>query len=278
MASAGGPGTTLRAVARKARKLMIGWSWRIGHVIGPPIPAEYDVDLAATMRRVRRKTMTSPARVAALCDAIEYIVVNGIPGDIVECGVWRGGSMMAAALTLMRLGETERDLYLFDTFSGMTAPSVGDVSSPYDSFSLHRRWQRRARGRTSDWVAAGADAVRANMLDTGYPPQRIRLVPGEVEETLPGLAPATVALLRLDTDWYESTRHELVHLYPRLAEGGVLVIDDYGHYVGARRAVDEYFEHSGTRPLLSRIDYTGRLAIKQDGLRTYVRPPAPGAG
>ena len=71
--------------------------------------------------------------------------------------------------------------------------------------------------------------------------------------------PERIALLRIDTDWYESTRHELVHLYPRLSPGGVLIIDDYGHWQGARKAVDEYFQ-AGL--FLNHIDYTGRLAIK----------------
>jgi hypothetical protein len=84
-----------------------------------------------------------------------------------------------------------------------------------------------------------------------------------VEDTLPAEAPEKLAILRLDTDWYSSTKHELETLYPRLAEGGVLIVDDYGHYEGARRAVDEYFAETGQRVLLSRIDYTGRIAVKQ---------------
>ena len=90
------------------------------------------------------------------------------------------------------------------------------------------------------------------------------MVPGLVEDTVPSQAPEVIALLRLDTDWYKSTWHELEHLYPRLSVGGVLIIDDYGHWEGARRAVDEFIEAKGLRLFLSRIDYTGRLAIKLD--------------
>jgi O-methyltransferase len=253
----------LGRLTRDARKLAQGWRWRLGYLVGTPIPPEFDDDLADTIRRVRRHTLSSAARLAALCDGVEYLVRNRVPGDIVECGVWRGGSMMAAALTLLRLGDTERDLYLFDTFSGMAAPTAADVRSPYDGYSPHRRWRRRRRGRTSDWAAIGAETVRASMEATGYPPQRIHLVAGLVEDTLPHRAPQSVALLRLDTDWYESTRHELVHLYPRLVPGGVLIVDDYGHYEGARLAVDEYFAAREEPVLLSRIDYTGRVAVKQ---------------
>jgi O-methyltransferase len=252
-----------RRYIRDLRRLATGWRWRIGQLVGTPIPAEYDDELVETIRRVRRHTLASAPRIAALCDAVEYVVEGGVEGDIVECGVWKGGSMMAAALTLLRLGAADRDLYLFDTFAGMPQPGPADVDSPYDGYSLHRRWRRKQRGGRSQWASVPADAVRANLESTGYPPERIHIVPGMVEETLPAEAPARVSLLRLDTDWHSSTAHELVHLYPRVSDRGVLIVDDYGHYAGARKAVDEYFEQTGSRPLLSRIDYTGRIALKQ---------------
>ncbi len=114
----------------------------------------------------------------------------------------------------------------------------------------------------SVWCIASLQEVRHNMQATGYPSGQIHYIEGRVEETIPAQIPDSIALLRLDTDWYESTRHELEHLYPRLVEGGVLVLDDYGHWQGARQAVDEYFAQAGHRPLLQRIDYSGRLAVK----------------
>ena len=92
---------------------------------------------------------------------------------------------------------------------------------------------------------------------------RVEFVQGRVENTLPAAAPPEIALLRLDTDWYESTRHELEHLYPRLVDGGVLIVDDYGYWQGARQAVDEYFGETGEAILLNRIDDTGRIAVKR---------------
>ncbi len=256
--------------ARDLRKLASGLKWRVGYVVGTPVPADYDDELAATVRRVRRHTLTSAARVAALCDSVEYLVRNDIEGDIAECGVWRGGSMMAAALTLQRLGDTSRDLFLYDTYEGMTEPSEADVSSPYDGYSPQKRWKRiTSKGRR--WAGVPADAVRASVESTGYPADRIHCVEGMVEDTIPAQAPAKIALLRLDTDWYESTRHELEHLYPRLVPGGVLIVDDYGHYEGSRRAVDEYFAGTGEAVLLNRIDYTGRVAIKA-GLPVRTEP------
>ena len=112
-------------------------------------------------------------------------------------------------------------------------------------------------------VRRSVDRVRAAVESTGYPRERIHLVPGMVEDTLPAEAPEQVALLRLDTDWYASTKHELEQLYPRLTPGGVLIVNDYGHYEGARRAVDEHFAATGERVLLNRIDYTGRVAVER---------------
>jgi O-methyltransferase len=249
---------------RAARQLAVGWWSRLRHFLPPLMSPDYGPELEDTIKRVRRHTMTTPRRIAALCDGVEHAVRAGVPGAVVECGVWKGGSMMAAALTLMRLGATDRDLYLFDTFEGMPPPTEEDVFSAYDGYNPMRHWRRRRReGGTSSWHHVPAGEVRRAVLSTGYPAERVHLVEGRVEETLPGAAPAEIALLRLDTDWYESTRHELEHLYPRLSPGGVLILDDYGHYEGARRAVDEYFAAAGERPLLSRIDYTGRIGVKR---------------
>jgi hypothetical protein len=104
--------------------------------------------------------------------------------------------------------------------------------------------------------------VKANLASTGYPAERVRLVKGKVEDTIPVVAPPEIALIRLDTDWYESTRHSLDHLYPRLAAGGVLMIDDYGHWKGSKQATDDYFARNASPILLSRIDYTGRMGVK----------------
>lgn len=212
---------------------------------------------------VRPYTMTSPERIAALCGAIEYVVRCGVAGDFVECGVWRGGSSMAAALTLQRLGAADRDIHLFDTFDGMSAPTTRDTEIATGE-SAEALLARADRTEGLAWAYAPIDAVEQNLAATGYPPGRLHFVAGKVEDTLPSHAPAQIALLRLDTDWYESTRHELRHLYPRLSIGGVLIIDDYGHWAGARAAVDEYFAEHRIRMLLNRIDYTGRIGVKLD--------------
>ncbi|MGI8749362.1 MAG: TylF/MycF/NovP-related O-methyltransferase [Thermoleophilaceae bacterium] len=211
-------------------------------------------------------TITGVARLHALVDAVRYCVKRQLPGAFAECGVWRGGSVMAMLLTLRDLGVEDRDVYLYDTFEGMTLPTEHDVS-PVEPPALASWSESSARGERP-WAQFFSPemfdeaAVRRNVLSTGYPAERIHFVRGPVEETIPATAPERLALLRLDTDWYESTRHELVHLYPRLADGGVLIVDDYGHWEGARRACDEYFGNEAAPVLLSRVDYTARLAIK----------------
>jgi O-methyltransferase len=211
-------------------------------------------------------SMTGPARLAAVVEAVRHCVGEGIEGAFAECGVWRGGSVLAMILTLQELGVSDRDLHLYDTFEGMTKPSELDVS-PYDGSALES-WERaeaeneRPYAGLFDPQVFNEAAVRRTLAETGYPAERIHVIAGAVEQTLPEAVPERIALLRLDTDWYESTRHELEHLYPILTAGGVLIIDDYGHWEGARRAVDEYFASHPPRPQLREIDYTGRVAVR----------------
>ena len=214
-----------------------------------------------TIGFVHPYTMTSPERIRALCSATRYIEDAAIPGAVVECGVWRGGSMMAVARTLMNRGTPDRDLYLFDTFEGMSEPGLYDVALTGESA---RSLLDRAARTQEDvvWCYAPIERVAHAMSLTKYPERRIHLVPGMVEETLQETAPDRIALLRLDTDWYESTRHEMEQLFPRLSRGGVLILDDYGHWQGARRAVDEYLRAHHITLLLHQIDYTGRMAVK----------------
>lgn len=210
----------------------------------------------------RRYSMTSAERMYALYKAARYVIEAGIPGDFVECGVWRGGSMMVVAQALLEKGIKDRDLYLFDTFEGLPKP---DESKDIDLWGNRAidGWRPLSKDdEKSGWANAGLDEVRKNLLSTGYPAERIHFVKGMVERTIPEQAPQDIALLRLDTDWYESTKHELEHLYPRLAPQGVMIIDDYGHFKGAKEAVDEYIETNRIAGLLCRIDYTGRLMIK----------------
>lgn len=211
---------------------------------------------------VRPYTMTSFERMYALFKSVEYIESAHIDGDIVECGVWRGGSMMMVALALLALGNTSRRLYLFDTFEGLPKPDEVEDIDIWGNRAIDGWLPKRTSDQSSYWAEASIDEVRENLLSTGYPPEQVILIKGMVEETIPTNAPKEIALLRLDTDWYISTRHEIQHLFPRLSNNGVLIIDDYGHFKGAKRAIDEYIADNKIPLLLQRIDYSGRLAIK----------------
>ena len=243
----------------------LGTRWGKGRDGEPPTSSEprsiHDDQDIETVQFVRPYTMTSPERVRALCSAVRYIEQAGIKGAVVECGVWRGGSMMAVARTLSNIGSTHRDLYLFDTFEGMTEPGPHDIALTGET----AKCLLEQSDRTEDdpvWCYAPIERVAKALSLTGYPSELLHLIPGRVEETLATAAPGRIALLRLDTDWYESTREEMNVLFPRLVRGGVLIIDDYGHWQGARRAVDEYVKTHQLKLLLHPIDYTGRIGVK----------------
>lgn len=212
---------------------------------------------------VKPYTMTCAERINALVNSVEYIVQNDIEGAFVECGVWKGGSAMAIALTLIRLEQINREIYLYDTFAGMTEPKEVDVSVDGD-IANSTYTKAKLSEDVSGWCLSTLDEVQSNLASTGYPAQQIHYVKGKVEDTVPGVLPASIALLRLDTDWYESTRHEMHHMFPRLQKHGVLIIDDYGYWKGSKKAVDEYIKENKIRILLNRIDFAGgaRIAVK----------------
>lgn len=207
-------------------------------------------------------TMTSVERMYSLYCAVNYILSNKIEGDFVECGVWRGGSAMLIAQMLSNRNISDRKLYLFDTFEGMSQPGNNDFSFRNESADslLAKNVDDK---ENSVWCLADINDVQNNMKKTNFPNANLVYVQGKVEDTLPAKKPdGKIALLRLDTDWYESTKHELNILFPAVTEKGVLIIDDYGHWQGCRKAVDEYFQQYQTPVFFNRIDYTGRLIIK----------------
>ena len=251
-----------RIIARARERLASGRGPEPAGV--PGIESSAAPDEREILAAVRDRTMTTPERQLALVDAVTYAELAALPGAFVECGVWRGGSVLAMVLRLEQLGGTARDVYMYDTFTGMTRPTELDTSD------FHRPaledW-RDSDGSAYPELFGGDDtsleAVQALLSHTAHPQDRLHFVVGPVEETIPGTVPDRIALLRLDTDWYESTRHELEHLYPRVVPGGVVIIDDYGHWQGCRRAVDEYLDRADVAyPLMHRTDYTCRMWIK----------------
>lgn len=198
-----------------------------------------------------------------LFQAVKYLVENRVAGDIVECGVWRGGSMMLVAYALRHFGDTSRDLLLYDTFAGMTEPE--DVDVDCDGNAMRPIWEQAQREGKTMGFGGTLDDVMANLALTGYPQERLRFIEGDVLETIPAYLPERIALLRLDTDWYRSTLHELTHLYDLVVPHGLLIVDDYGWNRGARKATDDFFRSRPFKPLLHRLNHHVRIVVKPAG-------------
>lgn len=220
-----------------------------------------DPEFLELFKRCDAFSFTGIVPLFSLYNSVKYVAAKNIPGDLVECGVWKGGSAMLMALTLMKCGITDRKIYLYDTFEGMSEPTTADEDLKGNKAGQLLKEQDK-HGEKNVWCYSTLEEVKKNMAGTGYPEGNIILVKGKVEDSIPGTIPSSISLLRLDTDWYESTYHELKHLYPILTEKGVLIIDDYGHWKGARKAVDQYISEHKLALMLNRIDYTVRIAIK----------------
>jgi len=208
-------------------------------------------------------TMTSLFRMYALYYATKYVIDNNIEGDIVECGVFKGGSSMLSADMLVERNLFDKKLYLYDTYKGMSKPTDKDLYHGFQQKAL-KDWERRETDSHNTWCYSPIEEVKENMLSTGYPEEKMVFIKGKVEDTIPGTVPKKISLLHLDTDWYESTYHELVHLFPLLSKNGVLIIDDYGYWQGCREAVDQYFGENDIKMLSNRIDYNGRMYLKTE--------------
>lgn len=236
------------------------------------MPSDFKIKLASKLNRYnyaieksflilyekcKNFTVTSFLRMYSLYKATEYIIKYKIPGDIVECGVWKGGSMMLTSLILLKSNEINRKLYLYDTYEGMSKPVDHDVRA-FDNLKAQSEWNKEKFMH----FYVPLEEVKQNLYSTGYPKENLIFIKGKVENTIPGTIPYKISILRLDTDWYESTYHELNHLFPLLSENGILIIDDYGCWKGAKKATDKYIKENKIKILLNRIDTSGRMGIK----------------
>ncbi len=234
---------------------------RIDKISTQNITPDMEGEFLTAYAKCKSFSMTSPQRMYSAYKATEYIIKNNIPGDLVECGVWKGGSIMIMLEKLIQLKEMNRKIFLYDTFEGMSEPTEKDVEV---TGKLARTfWQKKQKGNSNEWCFAGLKEVQENMKRTNYPFDNFVFIKGKVEDTIPKEIPNKISLLRLDTDWFESTYHEMKHLFPLLSKNGILIIDDYGHWKGSREAVDKYFEEHNIFPYLNRVDYSGRIYLKQ---------------
>lgn len=222
----------------------------------------YEDDFIQLYELCKPFTMTSIERMYSLYLAVNYVIKYNIVGDFIECGVWKGGSTMLMAYLLKRKSITNIKIVLYDTFEGMSKPQEIDKSLR-DEDALERWKSGKTENDYNEWCYSPIDEVKKNMKKTGYDENNIIFIKGMVENTLPKeIYSKSVAILRLDTDWYQSTYHELNYLFPLISKNGVLLVDDYGHWKGCKKAVDEYFDINNKPILLNKIDYSGVIGIK----------------
>lgn len=220
------------------------------------LPFDFTEEESKLVASVQKFTMTDGERIIGLQRAVRYICDNEVPGDFVECGVWKGGSSMVAAIEFKKR-EDYRDLFLLDSYD-MPIPAPLEIDKDVNGHNIFGG----ATETQPYWNAATVEEVRSNILSTGYPERNLKIVKGLVSKTIPSETPDSICILRLDTDTYESTKHEMEQLYPSLSSGGILIVDDYGTHSGARKAVEDYFSGAGSRPMITRLDNSGVIAVK----------------
>tara|TARA_B110000238_G_scaffold197641_1_gene240603 strand:- start:251 stop:1021 length:771 start_codon:yes stop_codon:yes gene_type:complete len=204
----------------------------------------------------------SEQRFLSLFQSVNYIYDNNIDGDLVECGVFRGGSAMMMAKSSLRFAKKINNLkkiWLYDTFEGMANPSIYDVNISNEKAVIELEKINKKKNKKDIWAYSPIDYVKERMRDIGY--KDVKYIKGLVEQTLLNNTPDKISLLRLDTDFYESTKIELEILYPKLEVGGIIIIDDYGHWKGCKKAVDEYFINK-KNIFFQQIDYSGLIGVK----------------
>jgi O-methyltransferase len=206
-------------------------------------------------------TLVSYERLLATLMTCKYVITNDIQGDFVECGVWRGGNSIVAA-EMIKLYQSEKKVWMYDTFTGMAQPT--DIDVDIYGVSAYNEYNTSKREGYNAMFYASLDDVKNQFRTRDLLGSNVQFIQGDVAETLNSAnsLPESISVLRLDTDWYESTKVELEILYPKLSLGGCLIVDDYGHWEGSKRAVDEYFNSYKPKPYLQYTDYTGRLILK----------------
>ena len=234
-------------IAKIVQKFVHRFGYEIWH-----IPRDYSQEDYETFNIATPYTMTDFAAKKMLIEGVTHIVKHQIEGCFVECGVWKGGSIIVMLKTLQKLGFSDREIYLFDTFEGMSKPTDLDVSID-DKIALDHDEAYKKETEVQ------LEEVKKAVFKIGYDTSKIHFVKGKVEDTLPNNKIDKIALLRLDTDYYESTKSEFEYLYPKLSVNGVLIVDDYGTWKGAKKATDEYLKKIKSQMFLSRINPMGAV-------------------
>lgn len=221
----------------------------------PEFPIDYEEAYIEIIKKTRGYTLTSHEKLYQLIGIVKYLIDNKISGDFVECGVWRGGSILAMIETLKLLKVDHIKIHLFDTFS------VNDMLETTAAIEEDKPFE--SSGPVSlEQLSVDLESVKKLMRSTGYPQENIIFHVGRVEDTIPKSSIDSIALLRLDTDWYDSTRLQLESFYHKVENNGVVISDDYGYWEGHKKAVDEFLANNKLKPLLVRNDHACRFFIK----------------
>lgn len=227
-------------------------------------PSDFEDEYVDVIKKCRPYTMTSNERLYQLMLCVKYIVQNNIKGDFVECGVWRGGSILAMIETLKMLGISDRQIHLFDTFSSQDIFATKEPTEADTPFNSTREELRISLAAEKVDFSVNVADVRNLMAQTGYPEKNLSFHVGRVEDTIPVSSIDSISLLRLDTDWYDSTKVQLESFYHRVSLNGVVIFDDYGFWKGHKKAVDEFLNSHRIQPLMIRNDQSCRFLIKTD--------------
>lgn len=191
-------------------------------------------------------TMIGARRLDNLQACIEDVVERDVPGDLIEAGVWRGGASIFMRAVLKAYGVEDRNIWLADSFQGLPPPN--DALFPADAGDLHHSVEE---------LSVSLDEVRHNFGLYELLDDRVQFLPGWFRDTLAQAPIERLAVIRIDADMYESTTQVLEALYPKLAPGGYVIVDDYGGIPACRRAVDDYRAAMGITDDIRTIDWTG---------------------
>ena len=221
------------------------------------------VDQAVTEKAelsIRKFTMLSNSRLVSLADQVAHCNLAGIDGALVECGVWKGGAVALMAEVCKATGNIDRDLHLFDAFTDICAPDpeLDGAKAVAEAKGFHKTSSGNQQPMTGFYDRFGGhgtiQACREVIGRTGYPESRIHFHKGWFKDTVFIAETGPIAILRLDGDWYESTRVCLDALYDKVVPGGFIIFDDYLTYEGCKAAVDDFMTERGITSFLHRCD------------------------
>lgn len=231
------------------------WNKKVENLI-----VEASNDELKMFEKINEISLTSLPNRWSLYQSLSYIQENNIEGDIVETGVFKGANLVLINDFLNKF-NIDKKIYAYDTYEGQPKPSNLDFD--YKGNSMIKKFSNSDK-KNSNSVYCSLENVKKNIEKySSNNLNKLIFIKGKVEETLRDEknVPSQISLLRLDTDFYDSIKKSLEILYPKLIKGGVLIIDDYGHFKGAKIAVDDYFRDKKSI-WMHRVDYTCRLMIK----------------